>query len=113
MTPEQLRRLAAQRAAEAAELHSDAARLRSQAGSLEGLLDPLVPISQRVWKGPAADEFESQARARAGRVNEQARVLSAVAGDFDRIAGQKQQEAVRLRTEAAAIESVTGPGEVM
>ncbi|MDJ0664784.1 MAG: hypothetical protein QNJ75_09500 [Acidimicrobiia bacterium] len=113
MTPEGLRRLAAKRTAEAADLHSDAARLRSQAGVLEGLLDPLVSMSQRVWRGPAADEFEKQVRVHAGRVNEQARALSGVATDFDRMAGQKKREAVRLQAQAAAIEEAAGTGAVM
>ncbi len=113
MTPEGLRRLAAQRTAEAAYLHRDAAQLRSQAGALEGLLDPLVSISQRVWTGPAADDFERQVRIQAGRVNEQAQALGRVAVDFDRMAGQKRREADRLQSQAAAIEGASGTGVVM
>jgi len=113
MTPEQLRSLAARRRAEAAELHTDAARLRSQAELLTGLLDPLVPISQRVWRGPAAIEFENQVRVHAGRVNEQAQLLESVAADFDRIAGKKEQEDRQLRAQADALEPIVVPGGVM
>ena len=86
MTPEQLRAIAARRVGEADELHIDAARLRSQAGTLSGLLEPLVPISQRAWKGPAANEFENQVRAHSARVNDQARVLRSIAAGFDQSA---------------------------
>lgn len=107
MTPEQLHRLAAQRAAEAADLHADAARLRCQAGEIAGVLDPLVPMSQRVWRGPAAEEFENQVRAHAYRVNQQAEMLGEVAAGFDRSAEDKKREAARLRAQAAAIESAS------
>ena len=94
-------------------MRTDAARLRAQADELGGLLDPLIPMSQRVWQGPAAVDFENQVRAHAQRVNQQAQVLRAAAVDFDRDAGRKEQEAIRLRAQATAMEMVGAPGGVM
>ena len=113
MTPEQTRRLATQRMTEAVELRTDAARLRTQADALDGLLEPLVPMSQRVWRGPAADEFEHCVRIHSGRVNEQAKVLQSAAVDFDRSAGHKEREAIRLRAQASAMETIAAPSGVI
>ena len=95
MTPAALRRLAEQKLDDAASLASDADRLRMQAAELDGLLDPLVPMSQRVWVGPAATDFETKTRLQAEQVNDQAARLRRIAAEFDVRARQ-------LRTEAAA-----------
>ncbi len=104
MTPAELRRLADQRMTAAAALAADAGRLRAQAAGLEGILDPLVPMSQQVWTGPAASAFEDQVRAHAGVVNEQVHRLRQVAVDLDRRADDARRDAALLRARATAAE---------
>lgn len=113
MTPEQLLRLAAQKTAAADLLGDDARRLRAQAAVLRDLLDPLVPMSQRVWAGPAATEFEGQVRAHIGRLNQQADVLDRIAGDFETAATARLREAADLRSSAAVLAASVSPGGVM
>ena len=96
MTAAALRHLADQKLADASSLASDADRLRAQAAGLQGLLDPLVSISQRVWMGPAATDFEERAKERGQQVDDQAGRLSRIAAEFD-------DEARRLRSDAAAL----------
>lgn len=105
MTPYELRRLAARKLAEATDLAVDADRLRAQAAALQGLLDPIVPISQRVWAGPAADEFETQVRLYSHQVNEQSAQLTRIAAGFDDEAARLRRETEMLRAEASAAEA--------
>jgi hypothetical protein len=70
-------------------------------------------MSRRVWRGPAANEFEDQVRTYAGRVNQQAQSLNAVAADFDRLAGRKESEAGDMRTRAALMETTDPVGGVI
>ena len=107
MTPDELRRLASRKIADAEALEADADRLRVQAAALDGLLEPLAPMSQRVWTGPAADEFEAKAATLSGLVNQQADRLREIAGDLVRRAVGKRSEAVELRARALAEEIVT------
>lgn len=114
MTPAELRRLADRKMAAATALASDAARLRSQADELRGLLEPLVPISQRVWVGPAATDFEDQVRAQSARLDEEAGRLRQVAAELERRAGSERRAAADLRAQAAAAEvaALVTPGVV-
>jgi hypothetical protein len=110
MTPADLRHLATQKLAAAATLAADADRLRSQAATLRGLLDPLVPMSQRVWVGPAAADFETKARAHAQQLDGQSARLQQVAGEFDGEDRRLRREAAELRraAEVAAAAIPTG-----
>lgn len=105
MTTAALRRIADQTLVDADSLASDAGRLRSQAASLRGLLDPLVSISQRVWVGPAASDFEQNSRARAGQIDGQAARLNRIASEFDGRSGQLRREAAALRRQADAADA--------
>lgn len=105
MTPAALRRLADQKLAEADSLASDADRLRSQAAALRGLLEPLISISQRVWVGPAASDFEEKSRVHAQQVDDQADRLNRIAAEFDDQAGRFRREAAALRREADVSEA--------
>ena len=109
MSPAELRRLADRKLIEAANLEEAAERLRSQAAALRGLLDPLAPMSQRVWAGPAATDFESTARSLSQQVDEQAAQLVRAAVDFDADASQCRRQAARFREQAAAAEVATAP----
>ena len=104
MSSYELRRLANQKAATAAALAADAAMLRAQAAELVGILNPLVPMSQRVWVGPAADDFESAVRANAAVLDQEAQRLRDIAGDLERRARIAQVEAAELRSRAAAVD---------
>ena len=111
MTPEELRRRARQKRSDAADLAADADRLRSQAAALRGLLDPLLPMSGRVWVGPAAQDFESDVRRHGGMVDDQASRLTAIAGEFDRRAADARRTAATLDAQATAAElAVAGTG---
>lgn len=116
MTPAALRRLADQKLNDARSLGSDADRLRSQAAALRGLLDPLVSISQRVWIGPAASDFEEGARAQGQQVDDQAARINRIAAEFDGEAARLRQDAVALRRQAdiaeAAVAVVVPPAGV-
>ena len=112
MTADQLRRLATARTREAGELVVDANRLRSQASALSGLLDPLVPMSQRVWIGPAASDFESQVQEHSGRLRNQAAILDRIANDFEQLAAAKRREAAQLQVRAAASEASISGGVI-
>jgi methyl-accepting chemotaxis protein len=105
--PEALRRLADQRLADADSIASDADRLRSQAAALDGLLDPLAPMSERVWVGPAAADFEAKSRSHAAQVNDQASRLNRIAAEFDERARQLRYEAASLRRAADTADAVT------
>ena len=105
MTPAALRRIADQKLADADSLASDAGRLRSQAASLRGLLDPLVSMSQRVWVGPAASDFEQNSRVRAGQIDDQAARLNRIAAEFDGRSGRLRREASALRQQADAADA--------
>jgi len=106
MNPSELRRLADRKTAEATDCVVDAAQIRQQATGLRGLLDPLVPMSQRVWTGPAAEDFESQVRTQSGILNEEADRLIDLAGDLERRAAGLRAEAADLRVRAANAEVV-------
>ena len=105
MTPYELRRLASRKLAEATELAVDADRLRAQAAALQGLLEPIVPISQRVWTGPAADDFETQVRSYSHQVNEQSAQLTRIAAGFDDEAARLRRESGMLRAQASVAEA--------
>lgn len=84
---------------------ADADRLRAQAAALHGLLDPLVSISQTVWVGPAASDFEFNVRANGGAVDAQAGRLRAIAGQLDQRAASARYTASILDAEAATAEA--------
>jgi uncharacterized protein YukE len=105
VTPAELRRRAAESRAEATGLAADADRLRGQAASLRGLLDPLLPMSQRVWMGPAAEEFEADVRRHGAEIDGQAARLSSVADELDRRAQVTRSAATCLDSEAAVAEA--------
>ena len=109
MTSAELRRLATEKMNKAGALGSDADRLRVQAAALRNLLDPLVSMSQRVWTGPAAQDFEAKAQTHAQIVNEQSSRLAAIAGQFDDQASRLRHEAESLRRQAAAVALPEGP----
>ncbi len=104
MTPAELRHLAAQKIAAADSLAIDADRLRAQGAALRDLLGPLVPMSQRVWIGPAAADFEAKARAHARQLDGQSVRLQQIAGEFDGEAALLRREAAALRRAADAAE---------
>ncbi|MEA2000569.1 MAG: hypothetical protein U9N84_01580 [Actinomycetota bacterium] len=104
MTPAELRHLAAQKLAAADSLAADADRLRSQAAAVRGLLDPLVSMSQRVWAGPAAADFETKVRAHAQQLDGESLRLRQIAGEFDGEARSLHYEAAALRRAADAAE---------
>lgn len=104
MTPEELLRSARSRDANAGVLELDADRLRVQAAALDGCLDPLVAMSQHVWTGPAAQDFEDTVRKHSRVLAEQARRLRQIADDLDRQAQQERRTAVELRASAAAVQ---------
>ena len=112
MSSYELRRLANQKAATAVALAADAAMLRAQAAELVGILNPLVPMSQRVWVGPAADDFESAVRANAAVLDEEAQRLRDIAGDLERRARIARGEAAELLSRAASVNvgAAAGPG---
>jgi uncharacterized protein YukE len=104
VTPDELRRLAGRKRAEADEMAADADRLRVQAAALQGLLDPLVSISQQVWVGPAAADFEFDVRAHGSSVDAQADRLRSIAGQLDQRAASARHTASVLDAEAIAAE---------
>jgi len=106
MTPSELRRLADRKTADASDCEADAARIRQQAAALRGLLDPLIPMSQRVWTGPAAEDFERQVRVQGGLLEEEADRLLSVASDLERRAIGLRAEVADLRVRAANAEVV-------
>jgi uncharacterized protein YukE len=105
MTPGELRRRATQQRAAADEMAADADRLRVQAAALQGLLAPLVSISQRVWVGPAAADFEAKMRANSGVVDAQASRLRSIAADLERKAADARRSAATLDAEATVVEA--------
>ena len=110
MTSSELRRLAGEKIAAAASLVADAALLRSQAAELDGILDPLVPISQRVWVGPAAEDFESAVRAHGSVLRGEVLRLIDIATDLERRAQIARGEAAELRARALATQLVADAG---
>jgi hypothetical protein len=110
VSPEELRCRARQKRAEAADLTSDADRLRGHAAALRGMLDPLVSMSHRVWVGPAAEDFEGDLRRHGGMVDGQANRLSAIAGGFDSRAAEARRVAAGLDARATAAESAASTG---
>jgi hypothetical protein len=93
MTPGELRRIAERKLIEATALVADADRLRTPAVALQGLLEPIVPMSQRVWIGPAAEDFEAKARYHSWQLDRQSSRLIQIAAEFE-------DEATRLRRNA-------------
>lgn len=114
MNSHELRRLANQKAATAAALAADASLLRSQAAELVGILDPLIPMSQRVWVGPAAEDFESAVRDNMAVIDQETRRLRDIAGDMDRRAQIARGAAAELRARAVAVDAgvAASPGVV-
>ena len=111
MTPDELRRLADRKVAAAAEYVADAGRLRTRAAALFGILDPLLAISQRVWTGPAARDFESEVRINTEILNEQATRLREIAAELERRADSERRDAAELRARAVAAEAVALAGQ--
>lgn len=107
MTSAELRRIADQNIVEANSLLRDADRLRSQAAALRGILDPLASISQRVWVGPAATNFEEECTLRARQVDDQAIRLQQIAAEFEDRARELRRKAATLRAQAVAADAVT------
>jgi hypothetical protein len=105
MTPAALRRLAAQKMADAGRLKTDADRLRTQAARIDGLLDPLVTISASVWQGPAAEDFEQCTRTRSQQLGDEAHRLRRIAGEWDDRATTLRREAASLGSQADAAEA--------
>jgi len=105
MTSAELCRLADHKVAEANSVSRDADHLRSQAAALKGLLDPLAPISQRVWVGPAALDFEEQCTQHVQTIDNQAALLQQIAGEFEDRVRQLRCRAAELRAEALAVDS--------
>ena len=105
MTPATLRRLADQKIAESYTLARDADLLRAQGGALRGLLDPLASISQGVWAGPAAVDFEQQSAAQTRRVN-------GVAADLQRIGAEMEGRSRQLRNRAAELRILASRAEM-
>ena len=110
MSPGELRQLAACRDAAAATITRDSARLRTCADELDGVLMPLVPMSQRVWVGPAADNFEAEVRAHTARLDAEAHRLRAVASSLDRKADAARREADEFRRRALSAETAAVAG---
>jgi hypothetical protein len=102
MNSTELRRLADEKMLRSNAVARDADRIRVQATALHGLLDPVVSISQGVWVGPAATDFEQQCAMRARQVDNQARELQGFAGELDQKARRLREEAARLRSQAHA-----------
>lgn len=105
MTPEDLRRLAERRLAESRSTSADADRLRVEAASLSGLLEPLVAMSREVWVGPAAAEFEAALGRHGSTLADQANRLVRLAGELDDRVTSLRSEASSLREQAAVAEA--------
>lgn len=112
MTPAALRRLADQKTAESYTMRSDADLLRAQGGALRGMLDPLISISQGVWVGPAATDFEQQSSVHAQRVNGVASDLVRIASEMESRARQLSDRAAELRRQASQAETGTPAGVI-
>jgi len=105
VTSAEFRRRAGALDAEASALADDADRLQFEAAALDGILDPLVAISQRVWTGPAAQDFEANVRWYSSIVSQQARELGRIAHDLRRQAVVARGEAAVLRARALAADA--------
>ena len=112
MTPAELRRLADRKAAEADSLGVDAERLRPEATALRGVLEPLVALSTRAWVGPAATEFEENARSRGRLLDQQADRLIRIADELAGRARRLRSEAASLRTQATAAEAAAATAAI-
>lgn len=93
-----MRRAAAEHRARAASLVVAAARLRVIAAAIRPLLSGLSEHSRRVWRGPAASDFEQRADSADADVRAQAALLVDTAVEFE-------AEARRLRAAAASLEA--------
>ncbi len=91
---------------------ADAARLRSQAAALQGLLAPLATMSQRVWVGPAASSFEDKVRSNGAAVDSHADRLRTIAGELDQRAADNRRSAASLDSQAAAADAVAAASGV-
>ena len=87
-------------------LQAKAERLRPEAAVLRSALEPLVGLSSQVWVGPAAAEFEKDARSQGRLLDQQADGLIRIAGELVVRSGQLRREAARLRAQATAAEGV-------
>ncbi|MDJ0954255.1 MAG: hypothetical protein QNJ81_11310 [Acidimicrobiia bacterium] len=105
MTPAELHRLANDKAVEATRLVATARRLRAHAAELDGLLDPLLSISQRVWVGPAADDFENRVRAFSRQLDVQVGRLRASAVLLEVRADRARGEAGDYKARALAAQA--------
>ena len=86
-------------------MEADASQLCSQADILVGILDPLIPISERVWMGPAADEFEASVRSHAALLAAESDHIKGIAGELQRAAAVKRHQAAEMRVRALGIEA--------
>lgn len=105
MTPYQLRQMAVRKRVEADALTASAARLRSVADSFRDLLEGVADRSRRVWQGPAAADFEDEARGADRDLRQQAQILSSTATGFEREAADLAAEARAAEERAAAEEA--------
>jgi len=112
MTSAELRRLADHKVVEASSLSRDADHLRSKAAALKGLLDPLVPISQRIWVGPAALDFEEKSAQHAQTIDNQAAQLLQIAGEFEDQVRELRNRAAELRAEAQTADTAAAAAVV-
>lgn len=104
VSPGGLRRLADRRLGEARSIANDADRLRSEAAGLPGLLEPLLAVSNAVWAGPAADEFETNVGHHGRNLAEQSALVLRFAAELDDRAARLRSDAANLRDQAAAAE---------
>ena len=110
MTPYQLRQLADLKRAEADALTASASRLRSMADTFRDLLEGIPDRSSRVWQGPAATDFEDEARAADRDLRQQAQILSSTATGFERDAADLTAQARAAEERAVAEEAATAAG---
>ncbi|MCP4306753.1 MAG: hypothetical protein GY926_03155 [bacterium] len=103
MISSELHRLADDKVFQSDALRRDADRLRSHAAALHGLLSPLIATSHRVWTGPAATAFEVECALHARQLDEQARRIVRIAGEFEEEANALRRQAGTLRAQAAAL----------
>lgn len=106
MTPYELRREADRREKEAAANAAASARLRAEAAGLRGLLRPLIGLSEGVWTGPAAADFEARVVSHDAALGAQADRICAAATEVERTARRRRAEAAELRQRADAAEAV-------
>jgi hypothetical protein len=101
-----MRRQAARNRTQAAALDAAAARLHVIADVIRPLLAGLSDHSRRVWRGPAATDFEQRADAADADVRAQAALLVDTAIEFETEARRLRSAATSLEAEAAAADAL-------